>query len=60
MRIISDLYRPKVAFLPIGGNFTMGPTEAAYALKRFLRSVEVVVPIHFGTFPVMTGTPDEL
>lgn len=60
MNIISDLYAPKVAFLPIGGNFTMGPLEAAYALKNFLRSVEVVVPIHFQTFPLIPGSPEEL
>lgn len=47
MKIISELLQPKVAFLPIGGNFTMGPLEAAYACKNFLNSVVTVVPIHF-------------
>lgn len=60
MKIISDLYAPKLALLPIGGNFTMGPREAAYALKNFLHSVTSVVPMHYGTFPVIAGTPTEL
>lgn len=38
----------------------MGPREAAYALKNFLHSVTSVVPIHYGTFPVISGTPAEL
>eukprot|EP00743_Colponemidia_sp_Colp-15_P001363 GILK01001494.1.p1 GENE.GILK01001494.1~~GILK01001494.1.p1 ORF type:complete len:245 (+),score=28.19 GILK01001494.1:43-777(+) len=60
MNIISELYAPKVALLPIGGHFTMGPEEASFALTRFLHSVRVVVPMHFGTFPLLKGTPAEL
>ena len=59
MSIISELYTPKVAFLPIGGNFTMGPREATYALGRLLKSVEVIVPIHFQTFPLIPGSPEQ-
>lgn len=59
MRLISELYAPTLAFLPIGDRFTMGPREAAYALE-FLSSVTDVVPIHWGTFPLLTGTPEAL
>lgn len=59
MRLISELYAPMLAFLPIGDHFTMGPREAAYALE-FLSSVTEVVPIHWGTFPLLTGTPERL
>lgn len=58
MELIRDLYRPDLAFLPIGGHYTMGPTEAALAVE-FL-GVGDVVPLHYGTFPVLTGTPDQL
>lgn len=37
----------------------MGPREAAYALKNFLPGIKTVVPMHYGTFPVLTGTPDD-
>ena len=60
MKIISDLYSPKVALLPIGGNYTMGPREAGYAVSRFLESVVTVIPMHYGTFPLLKGTPEEL
>ncbi|MEX2394032.1 MAG: metal-dependent hydrolase [Actinomycetota bacterium] len=58
MEIISDLYNPDVAFLPIGDFYTMSPREAAYATD--LLDVDTVVPMHYGTFPVLTGTPNEL
>ena len=58
MNLIRELYRPKVAMLPIGGHFTMGPREAALA-TRYL-TPEVVLPLHFGTFPPLTGVPQEL
>ena len=58
MKLIRELYRPKVAMLPIGGHFTMGPKEAAMA-ARFLEP-EIILPIHFGTVPQLTGTPQEL
>ena len=58
MAIIHDLYQPDVAILPIGDHFTMSPREAAYAVK--LLKVKTVIPMHFGTFPILTGTPDEL
>jgi L-ascorbate metabolism protein UlaG (beta-lactamase superfamily) len=58
MALIRELYAPQLAFLPIGGHFTMGPREAALAAG--LLGVEDVVPIHYGTFPILTGTPEQL
>jgi L-ascorbate metabolism protein UlaG (beta-lactamase superfamily) len=58
MRLIADLYQPVIACLPIGDVFTMGPEQAARACA-FL-GVRQVLPIHHGTFPVLTGTPDQL
>lgn len=58
MKIIGELYRPDIACLPIGDLYTMGPREAAYAIR--LLGVKHVVPMHFGTFPPLTGTPEAL
>jgi L-ascorbate metabolism protein UlaG (beta-lactamase superfamily) len=58
MRYIRELHQPDVAFLPIGGHFTMGPGPAAIAVE--LLGVGHVVPIHYGTFPILAGTPDQL
>jgi L-ascorbate metabolism protein UlaG (beta-lactamase superfamily) len=58
MKLIRELYQPRVAMLPIGGHYTMGPKQAALAV-RFL-APEVVLPLHFGTFPPLTGTPEAL
>jgi L-ascorbate metabolism protein UlaG (beta-lactamase superfamily) len=58
MTLIRDLHAPQLAFLPIGGHFTMGPREAALAVE--LLGVEDVVPMHYGTFPILTGTPEQL
>lgn len=58
MKLISELYKPDLACLPIGGHYTMGPREAALAI-RFL-GVHHVIPMHYGTFPVLTGTPAQL
>ena len=58
MAIIRDLYAPKICMLPIGDRFTMSPREAAYACK--LLQPETVIPMHFGTFPALTGKPSEL
>ncbi|HLI64096.1 MAG TPA: metal-dependent hydrolase [Terriglobales bacterium] len=58
MQIIHEVYAPEIALLPIGGHFTMGPQEAAYACK--LLRPKTVIPMHFGTFPMLTGTPAEL
>jgi L-ascorbate metabolism protein UlaG (beta-lactamase superfamily) len=58
MALIADLYHPELAFLPIGDHFTMGPHEAAYAAR--LLKVKTVIPMHYGTFPVLTGRPEDL
>ena len=58
MKLIADLYHPEVAMLPIGGHYTMGPKEAALA-TQFLRP-QIVLPLHFGTFPPLKGTPEDL
>jgi len=58
MKIIGEIYKPDLVCLPIGDHFTMGPREAAYAIR--LLGVHHVLPIHYGTFPALTGTPDAL
>jgi L-ascorbate metabolism protein UlaG (beta-lactamase superfamily) len=58
MQLIGRIYSPDVAILPIGDHYTMGPREAAVALE--LLGVQRCVPSHWGTFPVLTGTPQEL
>jgi len=58
MALIKRLYAPDVSVLQIGGHYTMGPNEAAVALE--LLGTNRCVPCHFGTFPVLTGSPDEL
>jgi L-ascorbate metabolism protein UlaG (beta-lactamase superfamily) len=56
MEIIGDLYHPDLALLPIGSHYVMGPREAAYACK--LIRPNYVVPMHYGAFPVLTGSPE--
>ena len=58
MQLIGRLYSPDVAVLPIGGHYTMDPKEAALALE--LLGTKRCVPCHYGTFPLLKGTPDEL
>lgn len=58
MKVIAELYQPDIAFLPIGDRFTMGPDTAAIAAKWL--GVKQVVPMHCGTFPLLTGTPEQL
>ena len=58
MQLIRRLYEPDVAILPIGGHFTMDPRQAAIALE--LLGTKRCVPCHYGTFPLLAGTPDEL
>jgi L-ascorbate metabolism protein UlaG (beta-lactamase superfamily) len=58
MQLIARLYEPDVAVLPIGDWFTMGPEEAALALE--LLGNPRCVPSHWGTFGLLTGTPDAL
>jgi L-ascorbate metabolism protein UlaG (beta-lactamase superfamily) len=58
MRLIRDRLAPDVAFLPIGDRFTMGPEDAALAAEWL--GVKTIVPMHYGTFPELTGTPEQL
>ncbi len=58
MKLIGELYKPDLAMLPIGDLYTMGPREAAHAIR--LLNVKHVIPMHYATFPVLTGTPDRL
>ena len=58
MALIRQLFRPDLAFLPIGGHFTMDPAGAALAVG--LLGVPHVLPIHWGTFPLLSGTPADL
>lgn len=58
MKLIGEIYRPDLALLPIGDHFTMGPLEAAHACR--LLGVKKVIPMHYSTFPVLTGKPDHL
>ena len=54
MKLIGALYHPKVAMLPIGSHFTMDPVQASHAVKFI--NPEIAIPMHYGTFPVLTGT----
>lgn len=58
MRLIAEIYSPEIAILPIGDHFTMGPRQAAVA-TRMLRP-KLVIPMHWGTFPLLSGTPEQL
>ena len=58
LHLIGEIYKPDIAFLPIGDRFTMDPAAAATA-SRWL-GVRQVVPMHWGTFPLLTGTPEQL
>jgi len=58
MRLIREMYAPEIAFLPIGDHYTMGPDGAARACDML--GVRQVVPMHYGTFPLLTGTPERL
>lgn len=58
LRLIAERFRPDAAFLPIGGHFTMDPSSAAIAVE--LLGVKDVVPMHYGTFPLLAGTPEAL
>ena len=58
MELIARIYEPDVAVLPIGDHFTMGPREAAVALE--LLGVQRCIASHYGTFPLLSGTPEEL
>jgi len=58
MKLIGEYYKPDLVMIPIGGHFVMDPRDAAYATKEMLRP-KYAIPIHYGTFPVLRGTPQE-
>lgn len=58
MALLAEIHQPKIAFVPIGDRFTMGPMTAALAVKRFLK-VETVVPCHYGSFPIIEPNADK-
>ncbi len=58
MKMIGEYYKPDLALVCIGGWFTMGPTEAAYAMGTLMQP-KMVIPMHYGTFPPLKGTPRE-
>jgi L-ascorbate metabolism protein UlaG (beta-lactamase superfamily) len=58
MQLIGRIYEPDVAIVPIGDHYTMGPKEASVAIE--LLGAKRIVPCHWGTFPALTGTPDQL
>ncbi len=58
MKLIADLYEPELLLLPIGGLYTMDPLQAAHACR--LMNARKVIPMHYGTFPALTGTPEQL
>ena len=58
MKLIAELYKPDLACLPVGDVFTMGPRETAMAIR--LLGVRHVIPMHYATFPMLTGTPEDL
>ncbi len=57
MKLIGEIYKPEVALLPVGGYYTMGPLEASVAVT--LINPKIVIPMHYGTFPVIEQTPDK-
>lgn len=58
MKFIAEYYKPDVVLAPIGGNFTMGPADAAFAMKEWIKP-KVVIPIHYGANPLAKGTAPE-
>jgi L-ascorbate metabolism protein UlaG (beta-lactamase superfamily) len=58
MALIQRIYKPQVGLVCVGDRFTMGPETAAMACNEFL-DLELVVPIHWGTFPLLTGDPED-
>jgi len=55
MKFIADHYKPDIVMIPIGGNFTMGPEDAAFAIKTWIKP-KMVIPMHYGSNPLTPGT----
>ena len=58
MRLIGERYKPDLALVPIGGNFTMDPKDAAWAVTEMIRP-RAVIPMHYGANPLAKGTSSE-
>ena len=58
MRLIGEYYKPDLIMIPIGGHFVMDPRDAAYATREMLKP-RYAIPFHYGTFPLLKGTPEE-
>ncbi len=58
MKLIGDMYRPDVVLIPIGGHFVMNPVDAAMVVRDMIKP-KFAIPIHYGTLPVLRGTPAE-
>jgi L-ascorbate metabolism protein UlaG (beta-lactamase superfamily) len=58
MALIGERFHPSVAVVPIGGHYTMGPVDAGRAVEMV--GARTVIPVHYATFPILTGTPAEL
>lgn len=58
MKYIGERYKPDLALVPIGGNFTMDPTDAAWAVKELLKP-KAVIPMHYGSNPLARGTAQQ-
>jgi L-ascorbate metabolism protein UlaG (beta-lactamase superfamily) len=59
MKFIAEYYKPDLVLMPIGGNFTMGPADAAFAIREWIKP-KTVIPMHYGTNPLAKGMPSEL
>jgi L-ascorbate metabolism protein UlaG (beta-lactamase superfamily) len=59
MKFIAEYYKPDLVLIPIGGNFTMGPADAAFAIREWIKP-KTVIPMHYGTNPLAKGMPSEL
>ncbi len=58
MRLIAERYHPDLVLIPIGGHFVMDPADAAYAVREWLKPAHVI-PMHYGTTPLLKGTPEQ-
>jgi L-ascorbate metabolism protein UlaG (beta-lactamase superfamily) len=57
MGLIAEIHQPKIAMVPMGDRFTMGPKTAALAVKRFFK-LDAVIPCHYGSFPIIEKSAD--
>jgi L-ascorbate metabolism protein UlaG (beta-lactamase superfamily) len=60
MKLINELYQPTIGLLCIGDHYTMGPQGASYALNHLLTHITLMIPMHYGTFPLLRGRPEQM